>query len=115
MALSWGLAVAIGIPVVVVLLAVVWPERVARGESVYDIQARVARENAQREQVKRQARTRSGPETCVTDRLPRLGVGEARRSGDSPVTRGATCRSGESQAYPGRHRRSAEAGGDSSG
>jgi hypothetical protein len=39
-AMSWGRSAAIGIPVVVGLLAVVWPERVERGKSAYDIEAR---------------------------------------------------------------------------
>ncbi|WP_156055889.1 hypothetical protein [Nocardia sp. NRRL WC-3656] len=39
-AMSWGLGVAIGIPVVVGVLAVAWPERVERGKSAYDIEAR---------------------------------------------------------------------------
>lgn len=37
--MSWGLSAAIGIPLVVGVLAVVWPERVARGKSLDDIGA----------------------------------------------------------------------------
>lgn len=32
-AVGWGLAAAVGIPLAVVVFAVVWPERVARGVS----------------------------------------------------------------------------------
>lgn len=45
--MSWGLAVVLGIPTVVGVLAIVWPERGARGESVYDIRERVEREREQ--------------------------------------------------------------------
>ena len=80
MAVWWGLAAAIGIPVVVGVLAVVWPERVARGESVCDIQARVEREQ-QQDQAIELGRLRRGSDPCATDRFPRMRPATARPVG----------------------------------
>lgn len=79
---GWGLVAAVGIPIAVIVLAVVWPERVAkdiaRDNSVQGILNRVERE---KEQGARQAnylgRAYGGLGSDVTDRLPRLRPGDA--------------------------------------
>ena len=77
----WGLAAAIGIPVVVGVLTVAWPEHAARRESVYDIQERAEREKEESERANHPGLFRRGPDSFVTDQLPRQGRvdGEATR------------------------------------
>lgn len=82
---GWGFVAAVAIPLAVVVLAVVWPERVARDaardNSVQGILNRVERERLQR--VRRPdylGGAHGGLGSDVTDRLPRLRPGDASRA-----------------------------------
>ncbi len=77
---GWGLVAVVGIPLVVIGLAVVWPERVARGvardNSVESILNRVEQEGNRCERSEDCVGwSRGGLGSFVTDRLPRVRPG----------------------------------------
>lgn len=79
---GWGFVAAVGIPLAVIVLAVVWPERVAkdvaRDNSVEKILNRIERERLQGvQQPDCLGRAHDGLGADVTDRLPRLRPGDA--------------------------------------